>query len=110
MKATKLGGTTPVSVVWVELDEDRPRGHGVEFRHRGSRRTVVAFADGYDWLHKPGTPARVEILKRRPHGLSSEQWKEIVAQTKVAVAGFFNGSRKLGPNFDDGPVSAWYNG
>ena len=109
MKATKVPGTTPIPVVWVDIDEDVPRGHGIEFRHRASQRTVVAFADGYDWLHKPGTPAKVEVLKSPPQGLSTEQWTEIVAQTKVAVAEFFSGARKLGPDFDDDAVSAWYN-
>ena len=99
----------PPPILWVEIDHDVPRGHGIEFRHRDSGKTVVAFAVGYAWLHEPGAPVTVELLKNPPRNVSPEQWAEILDETKVAVVGFFNRSRKLAADFQGDVVSAWYN-
>jgi hypothetical protein len=95
-------------VVWVKVNDDVPRGHGVEFHHKAVRNVVVAFAVGYGWMHEPGTPVTVEILSKPPPGVSAASWTRIVRETKSVVQGYF-GSQKREPNFDNGTVAVWYN-
>jgi hypothetical protein len=57
-------------VKWVEVDHIEPmKGHGVKFTHVAFPHRLVAFIDGFGWLHKPGTPATVEILRVHATGI-----------------------------------------
>jgi hypothetical protein len=51
------------TVTWVEVGHIGRKGHGVEFSHAARPETVLAFINGFEWMHKPDTAARVEILR-----------------------------------------------
>jgi transposase len=42
-------------------------------------------------------------------GVSARRWSAIVEETRIAVRGYFGGSRKLGPDFENDSVAARYN-
>ncbi len=55
--------SVPREVIWKEVVVFSRFGHGVEIYHHWVPSTPVAFVIGFAWLHKPGTPATVSILK-----------------------------------------------
>ena len=51
-------------ILWEDADELDRLGHGIEIHHADVRGTVVAFIDGFEWLHFENKPARVRMLKQ----------------------------------------------
>ena len=67
-------------------------GHGVQFMHGGVRRKrVVAFLEGFDWLHRPGSRATVRILSIRPRSIAADRWAEIIRCVVVIRVGMMMG-------------------
>jgi hypothetical protein len=97
-----------VDIIWVEIDHQKARGHGVLFHHQDAPQGLVAFAIGYEW-HKPGTPVTVEVLTKAPQGVSEAHWTRVLSETKSAVERYFSGRQPLDTEVDNGPVSVWYN-
>ena len=65
-------------VNWIECDNLGLLGHGVEFfitDSRHQRVIVVAFLEGFGWLHQPGSEATVMILRNPPSFLDPDNWK-----------------------------------
>jgi hypothetical protein len=96
-------------IQWVENSSlDKVYGHGVEFHHEAVPHRVIAFIVGFDWLHRPGSPATVEVANDPPPDLASgSSWAEIVNSVREGVALFLEqgGSSK----FKHRGVRVWFN-
>lgn len=106
--ATRRGSPKKaLTIRWIEWDTlPRGLGHGVEF-HSGPRpepASLVAFLDGYGWLH--GTAQSVSILMRKPDEHYARRFLERVREEieKALRAG----TLKHGPLASD--LYAWFNG
>jgi hypothetical protein len=91
-------------VTWVEVDHIGDKGHGVEFTHVALPHTLVAFIDGFGWLHEPGTPATVEILREGATELPPAAMAQV--RRKVLSVLRQSGNRWL----TKGDVRTWVNG
>jgi hypothetical protein len=98
-----------LSVSWVEYDRLDSLGHGVQFFH-DELDGVVAFLEGFDWLHRPGSAATVRLLGNCPTPEFADRWPETVESIREAVLILLSGPSKLGWSFRRGPVHILVNG
>ena len=94
-------------VNWIECDNLGLLGHGVEFfitDSRHQRVIVVAFLEGFGWLHQPGSEATVMIRRNPPSFLDPDNWAKILKSTREAVLIFLSDPRKHGWSFRHGPI------
>jgi len=99
-------------IQWVECGEGFGNfGHGVQFFYGAGRRArVVAFLEGFDWLHQPGSPATVRILSIRPHSMAANRWAGIIQSVREAVPVFLSDEDNLVCSFRYGPIHILING
>jgi len=99
-------------ITWVEVNElERGRGHGVEFLYSDSRGSIIAFLEGYNWMHEGKGAVKVYILTPEA-GIfkeSSEDGNSIVEDAKSTVLYFLKKKAlwkhgKIGDKF-----FAWFN-
>lgn len=100
------------SIQWLDPGADswkRGRGHGVQFHHGAFPQYVIAFLVGYDWRHRPGSPATVEIRNECPEDSMKDRWPEILDDVRAAVEEFLRqgGSKEGSSVFRT--VDVWYN-
>lgn len=96
-------------VIWEETD-DLGLGHGTMFGHEQFPRVPLAFAVGFEWLHRPGTPVTVRVLSGPPPEITERQWPEIVAGVREGVVKHFKASDAALDVRGTTPVWAWING
>jgi hypothetical protein len=104
--------TGPQVIRWVKGGECLGSlGHGVQFMHGAVRRKrVVAFLEGFDWLHRPGSRATVRILSIRPRSIAADRWAEIIRCVREAVPVFLSDQDHLTWAFRHGPIHILING
>jgi hypothetical protein len=86
-------------------------GHGLQFFHGAGRRArVVAFLEGFEWLHRPGSLATVRILSISPSSIAANRWAEIIQRVREAVPVFLSDEGNLGCSFRYGPIHILING
>ena len=102
----------PQVIRWVESGKCLgPLGHGVQFLHGAVRRKrVVAFLEGFEWLHRPGSRATVRILSIRPSSIAANRWAEIIRSVREAVPVFLSDDDNLACSFRHGPRHILING
>ncbi|MGD1211291.1 MAG: hypothetical protein ABR973_08060 [Candidatus Acidiferrales bacterium] len=107
-----LPGQEPERLVrWVESDQPLVNlGHGVQFLHDELQRKPVAFLEGFDWKHRPGSPATVRLLKICPTSITANHWSEIIQSTREAVLVFLSNEGKPKWSFRHGPIHIIVNG
>lgn len=60
-------------------------GHGVQFFHDEAER-AVAFLEGFNWLHRPGSAATVRLLRSCPTSTSADRANHVrIVYTQVGV-------------------------
>ena len=105
-KATTARRETGPRVTWVEVSHIGRKGHGVEFSHAVRPDTILAFIDGFEWMHTQGTAARVEILRAHVTRLSPAV-RTLVRRKVLLVL------RQRGETDwleSGGPIRLWVNG
>jgi hypothetical protein len=102
----------PHVIRWIESGECLgPFGHGVQFLHGAVRRKrVVAFLEGFEWLHRPRSQATVRILSIRPSSIAANRWAEIIRSVREAVPVFLSDEDNLTCSFRHGPIHILING
>lgn len=107
-----IGAAGPQVIRWVESGESLGSlGHGVQFLHGGVRRKrLVAFLEGFEWLHRPGSRATVRILSIRPSLIAANRWTEIIRSVREAVPVFLSDVDNLAGSFRHGPIHILING
>jgi hypothetical protein len=77
-------------VNWIELEEIQSgvKGHGILYWHRGIKGTLIAFVDGFGWLHNKTGVTNVEILSPDSKHIkeSGLDGNEIITELKHALA------------------------
>jgi hypothetical protein len=106
------GAAVPQEIRWVESGARFSNfGHGVQFFHGARRRAcVVAFLCGFEWLHRPGSPATVRLLSIRPRSIPANQWAGIIRSVREAVPVFLEAENNLDCSFRYGPIRILING
>ena len=78
-------------ITWVEVNElKRGMGHGVEFLYSDSRGNIIAFLEGYKWMHEGKGAIKVFILTPEA-GIfqdTSEDGNTVVVEAKSTVLYF----------------------
>ena len=74
------------------------------------RESVIAFLEGFEWLHRPGASATVRILRNRPTSISANHWAEIIQSTREAVLVFLSNKDNRHGSFRHGPIYIIING
>jgi hypothetical protein len=107
-----IGAADTQVIRWVESGECLGSfGHGVQFLHGAARqKRVVAFLEGFEWLHRPGSPATVRILSIRPRSIAANRWAEIIRSVREAVPVFLLDEDNLTYSFRHGPIHILING
>jgi hypothetical protein len=106
-KRSKISAT---EVVWAPREPSQRCGHGVQFYHSAAPDVVIAFAVGFEWLHKPGTPVEVEVLVVPPDGTSQQRWTTVVDEVRAGVRRYFDKPRELQSSTGNRHVTIWING
>lgn len=106
----KKSKSPTTEVLFATLQPNTGCGHGVEFYHSEVPNVVVAFAVGFGWLHRPGTPVEVEVLAVPPDGTSPERWTMIVDEVRAGVLRYFDKPRELQSSTGSRRVTTWING
>lgn len=93
-------------VRWVESDEpsDDLR-HGVQFLHDElPSGHTVAFVNDFGWLHQPGGPATVRLLRLGPTWMTVDHWADIIETAREAVLVFLSSKDNVNGSFRHGPI------
>lgn len=106
----KRSKSPSTEVLFATVQPNTGCGHGVEFYHSEVPDVVVAFAVGFEWLHRPGTPVEVEVLVVPPHGTSSERWATILDEVRAGVRRYFDKPRELQSSTGNRNVTIRING
>ena len=93
-------------VTWVEVSHIGRKGHGVEFSHAARPDTILAFIVGFEWMHKPGTAAKVEILRAHATRFSPAV-RTLVRRKVLSVLRQRGRTNWLATR---GPIRLWVNG
>jgi len=106
-----IGASDTQLIRWVESGERLDSfGHGVQFLHGVRRKRVVAFLEGFEWLHRPGSPATVRILSIRPSSITANRWAAIIRSVREGIPAFLSDKGNLGYSFRHGPIHILING
>jgi hypothetical protein len=103
------------AIRWIEFEEpDTSFGHGVQFLHDELEQehygeNIVAFLDGYGWLHRRGGRATVRLRKTCPTSINEEHWIEIRETVRQAVLVFLSNEDNFEGSFRHGPVHVLFN-
>jgi hypothetical protein len=92
--------TSGPGLVWRYTTALDSLGHGVEFRHEVVGERVVAFIEGYAWLHDRPRSVTVLLLRSLP--------KTVERELRHAVKSFVLSHRRHG-RVPGTAVNAWFN-
>ena len=100
------------NVTWLQVNElKRGFGHGVEFRYSNPQGNIIAFLEGYKWMHEGKGTVKIYILAPEADIFQeiSEDGNSIVKEAKSTVLYFLKkkalwNQGKIGDNF-----FAWFN-
>ena len=97
---------------WLESDEPLLNlGHGVQFLHDDlPSDQVVAFLEGFEWLHRRDSPVTVKLLRSCPSYITVDHWREVIQNTREGVLAFLSHEGKRNGQFRHGPVHIIVNG
>ena len=84
-----------MKVEWTADDDLEKRGHGVKFYHEEVRpsekpidRPIIAFLDGYDWLHIGEKATILHLTANNPIFSELSDPTTVILEVKIAVLTF----------------------
>jgi hypothetical protein len=79
-----------MEINWIELQEIKPwdKGHGILYWHKDIKGTLIAFVDGFGWLHNTTSVTNIEILSPNSKHMkeSGLDGNEIITELKYALS------------------------